>query len=179
MFESFHDIFQFIPAWRVAISVPRNSCVFADIPFPPAVYTGFISFFYAPGRRAGERRSFVASFPAFFSSAAAFVGDLRLSQSQRSPWSRCAPQRGHVLYILLNVSPPFLSFLFPPFKVSLHGRVFKRPVDAADQRPAHGIGLVGRYGVGIYMYGVRCSCEYAFQRCTSFLVVFLSFASAP
>ena len=73
----------------------------------------------------------------------------------------------------------FLTFLFPPFKVSLHGRVFKHPVDAADQRPAHGVRLVGRYGIGIYMYGFRCSCEYAFQRCTSFLVVFLSFASAP
>lgn len=132
-------------------------------------------------RRAGERESDVLllpAFPCFF---------LLLAQSEVCGFHSHSVLRDPgvlhnagtfctfcSMYHLLLL----LSFLFPPFKVSLHGRVFKHPVDAANQRPAHGIGLVGRYGIGIYMYGFRCSCEYAFQRCTSFLVVSLSFASA-
>ena len=133
--------------------------------------------------RAGERESDVLllpAFPSFFLRMlhSSEVCDLRSRNVLRGPG---VPRSVGMFCTFCSMCHLllFLSFLFPSFKVSLHGRVFKHPVDAADQRPAHGIGLVGRYSVGIYMYGFRCSCEYAFQRCTSFLVVFLSFTSAP
>ena len=134
-------------------------------------------------RRAGERESDVLllpAFPSFFLRMlhSSEVCDLRSRNVLRGPGALRSAGTFCTfcsMYHLLLLQ----SLLLPPFKVSLHGRVFEHPVDAADQRPAHGVGLMIRYGISIYMYGFRYSCEYAFQCCTSFLVVFLSFVSTP
>lgn len=89
---------------RAEVVTPRDHRLAAHIPLQPALAAGFIPCAgHAPGMSTGCRSSFVAGLCARSAALWASSFSVRSSQLQGSPWSKCAPHFGHVLYGLLMV----------------------------------------------------------------------------